>query len=91
MLQAPPVRLKTMTVLIDSQPPMAMPSSTAGFSGMFLPPRHCSSEVITATAPASWMRSCTDLAEKPPNTTEWMAPMRAQACMATTPSTDIGM
>jgi hypothetical protein len=31
------------------------------------------------------------LAEKPPNTTEWMAPMRAQACMATTPSTDIGM
>ena len=32
-----------------------------------------------------------DLAEKPPNTTEWIAPMRAQACMATTPSIDIGM
>jgi hypothetical protein len=31
------------------------------------------------------------LAEKPPNTTECVAPMRAQACMATTPSTDIGM
>jgi hypothetical protein len=31
------------------------------------------------------------LAEKPPNTTEWCAPMRAQACIATTPSIDIGM
>jgi hypothetical protein len=27
------------------------------------------------------------LAEKPPNTTECVAPMRAQACMAATPST----
>ena len=31
-----------------------------------------------------------DWAEKPPNTTEWIAPMRAQACIATTPSIDIG-
>jgi hypothetical protein len=31
------------------------------------------------------------LAEKPPNTTECVAPMRAQACIATTPSIDIGM
>jgi hypothetical protein len=31
------------------------------------------------------------LAEKPPNTTLCVAPMRAQACMATTPSTVIGM
>ena len=30
-------------------------------------------------------------AEKPPNTTEWMAPMRAQACMATMASATIGM
>jgi hypothetical protein len=30
------------------------------------------------------------LAEKP-NTTECVAPMRAQACIATTPSIDIGM
>jgi hypothetical protein len=36
------------------------------------------------------MRSRSDWAEKPPNTTEWMAPMRAQACMAATPSMDMG-
>jgi hypothetical protein len=28
---------------------------------------------------------------KPPNTTEWMAPMRAQASMATTASGTMGM
>ena len=32
------------------------------------------------------MRSLTALAEKPPNTTECTAPMRAQACMAITAS-----
>jgi len=31
------------------------------------------------------------LAEKPPNTTECVAPMRAQACIAMTTSIDIGM
>jgi hypothetical protein len=31
------------------------------------------------------------LAEKPPNTTLCVAPMRAQACMATTPSMVMGM
>ena len=46
----------------------------------------CSSAVMTATAPASMMRSCRLLAEKPPNTTECVAPMRAQACIATTAS-----
>jgi hypothetical protein len=56
-----------------------------------LPPRICSSAVITATAPASMMRSRSSCAEKPPNTTECVAPMRAQACIATTPSIDIGM
>jgi hypothetical protein len=62
-----------------------------GFSGSCLPPRTWPSAVITALAPASSMRSRSDWAEKPPNTTEWVAPMRAQACMATTPSMDIGM
>ena len=76
---------------MPSQPPMPSASSTIAFSGMSLPPRTCSSAVITATAPASMMRSCSDLAEKPPNTTECVAPMRAQACIATTPSIDIGM
>ena len=61
------------------------------FSGSALPPRICSSAVITITAPASAMRSRRLCAEKPPNTTECVAPMRAQACIATTPSIDIGM
>ena len=34
---------------------------------------------------------CKDCAEKPPNTTEWVAPMRAHACMAATPSMDMEM
>jgi len=55
-----------------------------------LPPRNWPSEVITATAAASSMRSRSAWAEKPPNTIEWVAPMRAQACIATTPSIDIG-
>ena len=74
-----------------SQPPIASASSTIVFSGSGLPPRSCSSAVMTATAPASMIRSCSDFAENPPNTTECVAPMRAHACIATTPSTDIGM
>ena len=70
---------------------MASASSTIALIGSALPPRTCSSAVMTAVAPASMIRSCTDLAEKPPKTTECVAPMRAQACMAATPSTDIGM
>jgi hypothetical protein len=80
-----------MTLRIASHPPMASASSTTGFSAISLPPRNCPSAVITATAPASMMRSCTLLAEKPPNTTECVAPMRAQACIATTAWIDIGM
>ena len=45
----------------------------------------------TATAPASMIRSFSALAEKPPNTTLCVAPMRAHACIATTTSTDIGI
>ena len=40
---------------------------------------------------ASSMRVASSLAAKPPNTTEWMAPMRAQASMANTASGIIGM
>ncbi len=68
-----------------------MASSTMAFSGSCLPPRSCSSAVMMATAPASCTRSRTDCAEKPPNTTEWIAPMRAQACIAATPSMLIDM
>ena len=87
----PPVRLYTMTFLTFSQSPKASASSTMTFNGKALPPRICSSAVITAIAPTSTMRSCNDFAEKPPKTTEWVAPIRAQACIATTPSIDIDM
>ena len=40
---------------------------------------------------ASSMRVASSLAAKPPNTTEWTAPMRAQASMATIASGIIGM
>ena len=40
---------------------------------------------------ASSMRVASSLDAKPPNTTEWMAPMRAQASMAITASGTIGM
>ena len=40
---------------------------------------------------ASSMRVASSLAAKPPNTTEWMAPMRAQASIANTASGTIGM
>ena len=69
----------------------ASASSTMALSGSALPPRICSSAVMTSTAPVSDTRSRSACAEKPPNTTECVAPMRAQASIATTPSTDIGM
>ena len=59
--------------------------------GMALPPRTCSSAVMMALTPASMMRSCTLLALKPPKTTECVAPRRAQACMAITPCTLMGI
>ncbi len=65
--------------------------SAASFSSMTLPPRQPPSAVISSSAPASSMRSLSDGAEKPPNTTEWIAPMRAHACIATIASGVIGM
>ena len=40
---------------------------------------------------ASSMRVASSRAEKPPKTTEWMAPMRAQASMAMAASGTMGM
>ncbi|MNQ53377.1 hypothetical protein D3C85_674150 [compost metagenome] len=56
--------------------------STFCFSGTYLPPRTPSSAVITVRQSASSMRSRRASGEKPPNTTECTAPMRAQASMA---------
>jgi hypothetical protein len=40
---------------------------------------------------ASSIRVASSLAANPPNTTEWMAPIRAQASIATSASGTIGM
>ena len=40
---------------------------------------------------ASSMRAASSAGAKPPNTTEWIAPIRAHASMATTASGTIGM
>ncbi len=66
-------------------------SSTLAFSGIFLPPRSPSSAVITNRESQSMIRPARLSAEKPPNTTECTAPMRAQASMATGVSTIMGM
>ena len=65
--------------------------STFFFSGMGLPPRTPSSAVITAHASQSAMRPARLSGEKPPNTTEWIAPIRAQASIAAAASGIIGM
>ncbi|MNZ49580.1 hypothetical protein D3C78_673520 [compost metagenome] len=86
-----PVRLQTMifcTLLVSG---LVRASSTLAFSGVFLPPRTPSSAVITIFDLQSMMRPARASGEKPPNTTEWIAPMRVQASMATTASGIIGM
>jgi hypothetical protein len=59
--------------------------------GPGLPPREpASAETITLRFPSS-MRVARLTAAKPPNTTEWIAPMRAQASIAKVASGIIGM
>ena len=46
---------------------------------------------MMAFGSASSMRTASSCAAKPPKTTEWIAPSRAQASMATSASGTIGM
>ncbi len=64
--------------------------STLAFSGTAAPLRQPPSQVMTTFAPASFIRSRSASAEKPPNTTECTAPIRAQASMAIATSGIIG-
>jgi len=84
-----PLRLTT-TTFCTVWPGADSASSTAGFSGLGLPRRQVPSAVTTSLASASSMRLRSASAEKPPKTTEWMAPMRAQASMVMTASGIIG-
>ena len=66
-------------------------SSTRCLYGTGLPPRMPASEVTITFGFASSMRVARLAAAKPPNTTEWIAPMRAQASIANAASAIIGM
>ena len=72
-----PVRRMTSTCSIVSTPATA--ASACAFTGTAVPRRNCPSVVTSSFAPVSWTRKRTASAEKPPNTSEWIAPMRAAA------------
>ncbi len=74
------MRRTTRTVSTDGQRSSA--SSVLRFSATLRPPRIPSSAVTTSFASQSWMRLASESGAKPPKTTEWIAPMRAQASIA---------
>jgi len=84
-----PVRRATSTVVTSDSPSIAW--STMALSGTARPPRIPSFAVISTLQPASSTRSRSEAAEKPPNTTECTAPMRAHASIANAVSGIIGM
>jgi hypothetical protein len=61
---------------------LASALSQLPFKGTLRPPRSPPSAVTTTLEPQSLTRSARLSGEKPPKTTEWMAPRRAQASMA---------
>ena len=69
----------------------AIASSATRFSGTGLPRRHASSCVTSTSQPMSFIRSESESAEKPPNTTVCGAPRRVQASIATASSGTIPM
>ena len=71
----------TKIVSIEPTPPIA--SSTCALTGAVLPLRRAPSTVTSALASENSIRSRTASAEKPPKTTLWTAPIRAQASIAT--------
>ena len=77
--RAEPVWRTTSTVSTVLVPGIFSAASTLAFSGTFLPPRRPSSAVMISLLGQSATRSAMDCGAKPPNTTEWIAPTRAQA------------
>ena len=76
---SPPVRLTT-SWRTPASPASAL--SALALSGVRRPPRGASSAVTRSFAPESSMRERSASAEKPAKTTEWTAPIRAQASIA---------
>ncbi len=65
-------------------------SSAVSFKFIVFPPLYPPSAVINILAPASIMRSARAFAEKPAKTTEWIAPILAQASIEIASSGTIG-
>ena len=84
----PPVRLTTRHFTSSEQCSSA--ASALALSGVVLPPRGAKSAVMTTLASQSLIRLASASGEKPANTTEWIAPMRAQASIAKAASGIIG-
>ena len=81
----------TMTVRAGLCAASSMALSRIGlYSTTRLPSMPQEAETISFGV-ASSIRTASSCAANPPNTTEWMAPRRAQASMATTASGIIGM
>ena len=77
----PPVRLTT--IIVFTIPPVFFAASSAlTFNGTLRPPRKPSSAVMRTFELQPSMRPASASGEKPPNTMEWTAPIRAQASMA---------
>ena len=88
---SPPVCFTTTTWSTFVPRTFFSASSTLAFSGIFFPPRTPSSAVMTTRDEQSSIRPFNASGENPPNTTEWTAPMRAQASIAIAVSGIIGM
>ena len=82
------VRLTTTTCSMVGVPSRA--TSALAFSGTAFPRRHPPSAVTSTLASASLILSRRASDENPPKTTEWAAPIRAQASIATGSSGIIG-
>ena len=65
-------------------------SSSSGLYATTLPAREPASAEMTSLGLASSIRLARLTAAKPPNTTEWIAPIRAQASIANAASGIIG-
>ena len=75
-----PVRLSTTQALTPGASDIA--SSAMCFSATVVPRRHASSCVTSTSQPMSFIRSESESAEKPPNTTVCGAPSRVHASIA---------
>ena len=82
---------RSTTTTCSSFGSVSSTSSTLAFIGVGLPRRSVPSAVTSTFASETSMRSRTDSTEKPPKTTLWVAPMRAQASIAAGVSGSIGM